>query len=209
MNTVTKPIVSIARVASTLALFGEATALVKSQAAKLETLAIDLAKQVESIALPISSKVMLLEATYSAEYTTLAADRNAVAQLRALVWTKVAGNTVVEVSPPSKDGKTAAVFSPADKLSPKAAKVHLAQLKQVVREAEETPEQKAERDKTAAKIKLEAQVKANAASTEAARVKSIEAFAYVLSDSQRPHLIAELRKIGLALSKCKAAPTAE
>jgi len=207
MQTVLKPVVAITRDATAVALFGEVTQINKSQTAKLTDLAIALAAQVTTLDLPVSSKVALIEATYAGEMTILAADRNVVAQLRALLWAKIAKDTIVEVSPPSKDGKQSAVFKPAGELSPKQAKVHLAEVKRIVRETEETPEAKKEREAKEAKAKMDAQVTANAQATTIAAAKSVEAFAYVLSESQRPHLIQELAKQGLCLAKIKTAPT--
>jgi len=202
----TKQVISIPRSEAVVALFADANTLRVSLSTKMETLAVALAEQVASINLPVSSKVALAEATYAAEFKKLAEDKNTVAQLRACLWAKVAEDTMVEIAPPSKDGKTEAVFKRAEDLSPKQAKVTLAQLKAIVAENEESPEEATAREAKEEKAKHDAQVAANKAATEAAAQRSEEAFAYVLSESQRPHLLSELAKIGYALVKVKTAP---
>ena len=204
----TKQVISIPRCDAVVALFAATNDLRVSLSTKMENLAIALAEQVEAIDLPVSSKVALAEATYSNEFKKLAEDKNVVAQLRACLWAKVSVDTMVEVSPPSKDGKVDAVFKRAEDLSPKQAKVTLAQLKGIIAEHEETDEEFAAREAREAKAKHDAQVAANKAATEAAAAKSEEAFAYVLQESQRPHLVSELAKIGYALVKVKTAPKA-
>lgn len=201
-----KQVVAIPRSDAVVALFATVNDVRVSLSTKMETLAVALAEQVEDIDLPVSSKVALAEATYAAEFKKLAEDKNVVAQLRACLWAKVSADTMVEVSPPSKDGKVDAVFKRAEDLSPKQAKVTLAQLKTIVAEAEESPEEAARREAAEEKAKHAAQQAANKTATEEAAKRSEEAFAYCLSESQRPHLIAELAKQGYALIKIKTAP---
>lgn len=207
MNTQAKPVVSIARDSAIIGEFATVTNTATTLSAKMLELAKHLAAQVSHLeSLPVSSRVGLIEATYAPEFKTLAADRNAVAQLRACVWAQIANDLLVEVTPPSKDGKTAAVFKPAKDLTPKQAKVHLAVVKNDIAEQEATPEEKARKEAEANKAKAAAQEQANAMATSAAKLKADEAWAYCLADANRATLVTKLADIGYKLAKLPGAP---
>jgi hypothetical protein len=204
-----KTILSIARDAEIITLFTDSAAADKSLNEKLAELATKLAKQVETLEQPFATRVALIEATYAAEFKTLSANRNTVATLRALIVAKVSADTKIEIKPPSKDGKTAAVFKTAADLTAGEAKKFAAEIKAAEAEAELTPEQVKEKEAAAAAAKKAEQEKYNAIATAAAKMKQEESFAFVLSKAARPELIKRLAAEGIRLVKNGRAPVIE
>jgi len=202
MTTVTtKPIVAIERDESIVALFGDVVTIDKSLGLKLSMIADQLAAQVATLTLPHASKCALIEATYTGEFKAIAGNRNTAATLRALIVCKVAGSLKVETKAPSADGKVAAVYQPASKLSASAAKTHAAEIKALAVEAEETPSQKLAREQASAKVAHAEQEKRNAEASAEATAFADKAFAFCLADGTRDRLVSELLNIGYKLIK--------
>jgi hypothetical protein len=169
MTQATKTVVSIERSAPVIAFFGdvaEATSAAfradGNESAKIQKLAQALAGQVESLALPLSSKIALVKATYAQEFAGMASTKdldkqlakrksNAVAALVAALTCYIAADTPVETKAPA-EGKPAE-FKKAGELSLSAQRAAAAEVKKVVADAEKksateaaiaamTPEQK-------------------------------------------------------------------
>lgn len=210
MNTQANNLLSqIASLQKDPAIIAGFSALVKTSetmSGQMDTQAKLMAAQVAPYGMKKTTAIGALESVYTAEFKALSANRNTVAQLRACLWMQIAGDLLVEVTPPSKDGKTAAVFKPAKDLTPKQAKVHLAVVKNDIAEQEATPEEKARKEAEAAKVKADAQAKANAMATAAAKLKADEAWAYCLADANRATLVTKLADIGYKLAKLTTAP---
>lgn len=175
--------------------------------AQLESTAETMAREVEGIeGLDVHQKVALLNETYAAALAILKPQKDTMAKFNALLFCKVAGEVQVEIAPPSKDGKIAAVFKPADKLTATEAKRAVSEVRQTVRELEESPTEKAAREKKEDIARMAKQVIANKMAQEAAQLKAREAFAYVLHERQRDELVTALGAIGLKLVKIPTAP---
>lgn len=186
-------------------------ALVKSGKAfnaELEALAGTMAAEVSGIAgITTAQKVALLNEVYSAPLAQVKSQKDVMARLNGLILAKVAGPGVsVEIAPPSKDGKIAAVFKTADKLTATEAKKFAAEVRQTVAEAEETPEQTAARVKKEELARMATQVVANKLAAEEACAKRETAFAFVMSEPCRPELEERLAAQGWKLIKITTAP---
>ena len=201
-----KQITTIERDSAVISLFTDAAAVDKSLNEKLGQLAQHLADQVIDLELPHVSKLALIEATYKAEFTALALNRNTVATLRALLVCKVADDFEVEVKAPSKDGKVAAVFKKSADLTAGEAKKFAAEVKAEAAALDLSPEAKAEAEAAAKKAADEARAKATAETAVLLAKKADEAFAFVLSTTQRQRLVSQLAEIGFKLVKSVAKP---
>jgi hypothetical protein len=174
---------------------------------QLECLAGDMAREVEAVELlHVSEKVALLNATYDAALQQLKPYKDTMAKLNALIFCKVAGKVQIETTPPDAEKKSSAVFKAADALTATEAKRLVADVRQTVMEAEETPEEKRLREIQAEKNKKAAQAVADKLAADAAAAKVEEAFAFCLSDKVRGSLEERLAKIGLRLVVIPTAP---
>ena len=199
---------------ATIAMQGSITnailALVKSGKAfnaELETLAPTMAAEVAAIeGVTAAQKVALLNEVYAAPLAQLKPQKDVMARLNALIFCHVAGSTQVEVAPPSKDGKVGAVFKTANTLTATEAKKHVADVRRLVKEAEETPTEKAARVKAEELSRMATQVVANKLAAEAANAKIEAAFAYVLSAPCHDELVERLAAQGYKVVKITTAP---
>ena len=187
-------------------LFASVVKVDASLNSKLGELAESLAAQVSGFDLPHASKLSLLESAYSADFKLLAVNRNTVATLRALMVAKVAGSELVEVSPPSADGKKAGISKPAAQLSAGEAKKLSAQIKTQMVESERSPEEEARAEALAKSMKAAAQKVANERATIAVAEFQEKALAFAVSEPARVRLSEMLAMHGLRIVKDPKAP---
>lgn len=174
---------------------------------QLVMVASTMAAEVASIdGLTVGAKVALLQQVYAAALQHLKPQKDVMARLNSLLLCRVAGDMPVEVAPPSKDGKQGATFKAADQLTATEAKKFASEVRQLVKEAEETPEEKAKRIKAEEVAKTAMKVIADKLAREEAVKKADMAFAFVLGEAQREELTERLEKIGLKLVKIPTAP---
>ena len=170
---------------------------------QLETVTQSMANEVASLGVSASSAFALLVDAYSAALAHLKSQKDTMLKFNSLLFCKIAGATAVEIAPPNAKAKAGAVFKRADALTATEAKKFVAEVRQTVKESEESPEEKAVREKKDAAAKAVANaIKAKLDAEERNKAREL-AFAFVLSDANHDELAERLLAKGWKMTQVK------
>ena len=175
----------------------------KSLASELKTLSEILSAKVADFELPFSSKIDVIEQTYSEDLRLLSKNRNSVATLRALIVSRVAGEILVNVRSRSANGRAHEILKPANTLTSGEAKSYAAEIKELMRRQEMPQREKdfCEQLDAVKKTAEEAQALARSTITDDIEKLQKQAFDFCLAESMRPELTRRLCEIRLGLVK--------
>ena len=202
-STIAKAVASIAANTATTNAILALAASGKSFNVELETVTQSMANEVANLGVSAAASFALLVDAYSAALAHLKPMKDTMAKFNALLFCKIAGATQVEIAPPNAKSKSAAVFKNADALTATEAKKFVAEVRQTVKEAEETPEETAVREKKDAAAKAVAQaIKDKLAAEERNKSREV-AFAFVLADANHDELAERLLAKGWKMTQVK------